>query len=518
MFPRIGTKLLEDSQAVTAKNCRLKSGEIRPLRDTTLVSALSKVGSKQSIYLFGGSFWFHWVTDVDCVRGPIPTDTTEKTYWTGDGAYPKATNAEIATSGGTNYPMAHWRLGIPAPANTITAAGAGGTYDPAELEARSYVYTYVSGWGEEGPPSNPSSIVTVGFDEQVNLSNMSAAPTGAYNIVSKRIYRTNMGTTGSDWQLVAEIPVANTTYPDTKVGDELGEILQTTYWDAPPDAMKGLITMANGVMAGFDGLDVYLSEPYQPHAWPRSYMQTVDYPVVGIGSFQNTIVVCTEGNPYLIVGIHPESTSLAKVEFPQACVSKRSIATIGGIGVAYASPDGLCVIGSAGAKVVTEKLLSRDEWQAYNPSSMHAYVHDGQYIVCYDNGTPGVLIIDTEGGGLIESDIDAAGGYLHLETDSLYLIISDAVRKWDAGSNKSFTWKSKVFTGSPRSYSAAQVIGNHPVTFTLYGDGAQIHSQAVTSDAPFRLPAGKLCAEYQIQITGTNIVHEVRVGHMGEMI
>ena len=521
MAPRVSGKLLSNEQAQLAKNCKLKSGELRALRGTTAVWTPTKVGNKQTFHLFAKQFWFHWLTDVDVVRGAIPSDTTERTYYTGDGA-PKVTNAEIATQGeSTNYPNASYLLGVPAPSTApVAAPGAGGPYDPVDMVDRFWVYTYVSAWGEEGPPSAPSNTLTVGADQPADLSSLAAGPTGAYNIVSKRIYRSSSGGGSASLLFEAEIPVAQTTYSSTKTDAALGEALSTMTFDPPPAGLKGLTGMANGMMAGFDGKDVWLCEPYQPHAWPETYRQTVDFDVVGLASFGTTLVVTTEGYPYVANATDPMSAALQKIELEQACVSKSSIVSLGSSGAAYASPDGLVVIGPGGAKVVTESLLTRDEWQAYNPSSMIGCSHDGQYIAFYNNGAKqGGLILDPRGNGLVEIDLYATASHVDLVTDTLYLLVNNAIVKWDAGDLLTYVWKSKRFTTPPINLPAGMVVADSydSLTMKIYADKILKHTQTIADAMPFRLPSGFRATEWEIQIEGTDNVHEARLGTMGEM-
>jgi hypothetical protein len=76
MRPRVGAKYLEPSEAVLAKDCRLYSGELRPLRERKSIATLPKAGPIQSLYLFARQFWFHWAGDVDAVGTMVPGNTT----------------------------------------------------------------------------------------------------------------------------------------------------------------------------------------------------------------------------------------------------------------------------------------------------------------------------------------------------------------------------------------------------------------------------------------------------------
>lgn len=511
MTPRTDARLLEPNAAQLAVNAKLQNGTIKPYKVPGQTAALSKAGTIKTIYRFGESvvgdanYWFHWTTDVNVVKGPLSDDAFERTYFTGDGA-PKMTTNAIALTGGTAYPMNSYTLGVPSPVNapvaSVTGTGAG------TAESRVYVYTYVSALGEEGTPSPVSNIVSVTVGQTVTLSDLSTAPTGAYNVGSKRIYRAVAGSGGTDYLFVSEIPVANTTFTDTTLAASLGEVIPSKTWEMPDANMQGLTLMANGIMAGFVGKDVCFSEPFVPHAWPSEYRLQTDFPIVGIAAFGAALFVGTTGNPYIINGIDPAQMTMVKGEFRQACVSKRSIVDMGN-GVIYASPDGLCVVDGSGVQVITKGIMTKDDWQAYKPESITATHLDGRYWAFFDTGTrQGALVLDMSGDGaqLWETDQYATAAYNDIKTDGLYLAIGSNVKKWDSGATDlTYTWKSKVFVAPrPENMGAGQVFADaYPVTFKLYADGALKHTQTVTNDRPFKLPSGYKAKDTQVEITGT---------------
>lgn len=517
MAPRTDARLLEPNMAQSSVNARLQNGTIRPYKVPGQIAALSKPGTIKTIYRFGEAevgdtnYWFHWTTDVNVVKGPISDDAFERTYYTGDGA-PKMTTNAIALTGGTAYPMNSYTLGVPAPVNaaTVTVSGTGA----GTAESRVYVYTYVSALGEEGVPSPVSNIVSVQVGQSVDLSGLSTAPTGAYNIVSKRIYRAVAGSGGSDYLFVGEIPVANTTYADTTAAAGLGEVLPTKTWEMPPSDMQGLTLMANGIMAGFTGKDICFSEPFVPHAWPSEYRLQTDFPIVGIAAFGGALFVGTTGYPYIINGVDPAQMTMAKGEYRQACVSKRSIVEMGN-GVFYASPDGICMVDGSGIQVITRGIMTREDWQAYKPESMVATHLDGRYWAFFDTGTrQGALVLDLTGDGaqLWETDQYATALYNDIKTDALYMAIGSNVKKWDAGTTSlSYTWKSKVFLAPrPQNMGAGQVFADtYPVTMKVYGDGVLRHTQTVANDRPFKLPSGFKVKEFEIEVSGTAAINSV---------
>lgn len=516
MSPRTDARLLPDNAAVTAVNAKLQTGSLKPYKSASQVATLSKAGTIQSIYRFGeneasdANYWFHWTTDVDVVRGPISDDVYERTYFTGDGV-PKMTTNEIALVGGTNYPMNSYTLGLPAPASAATASVSGTATEATSLpETRVYTYTYVTALGEEGPPAAASNQVNIQLGQSAVITGMSTAPVGAYNVTHKRIYRSVQGSGAATFLFVAEIPVANTSYTDSVLAENLGEPIVSTLWEAPPTDMVGLCNMANGIMAGFSGKDICFSEPFVPHAWPSAYKLQSDHPIVGIGAFGTSLFVGTEAFPYIISGVDPSGMSMVKSPARQACVSKRSIVDMGG-GVFYASPDGICLADGAGVTVLTKDLMTRDDWQAYVPSSIHATQIDGRYVAFFNTGTrTGALVLDMTGDGarMWESDLYYTASYNDVRNDSLYLSTSGSVRKWDTGTDLTYIWKSKLFVlARPENIGAGQVFASaYPLTLKVYADGVLKHTQTVANDNPFKLPSGFKGREWQLELTGTSEV------------
>lgn len=411
----------------------------------------------------------------------------------------------------SRYPLQSYRLGVPAPASAPTSGGVTGS-GSGTAETRAYVYTYVTGDGEEGQPSLPVSIVAQD-GQTVTLNGLLVAPTG-YNITSKRIYRT-VTTLGSntDYQFVAQITDATTTYADPKLAIELAETMPSLDWDMPPSSLKGFINLPNGMVAGFDGSDVLFSEPYRPFAWPEKYRQAVDYPVVGLGAHSEVLVVLTRGIPYLMFGSHPGVVSVRKVEFTEACVSKRSIVSMSG-GVLYATPNGLARVGPQGAALVTEGIIDKEFWTSLNPSSIEAYEYDGRYIGIFNNGAVSGFQFDPEDANNPFSLIDVAAiaGFNDKVRDSLYLNIGGQIVKWDSGGTPyTYTWRSKIFEApEPVNFGWGQAIaGTYPVTMKVYGDGTLRHTQVVGSTAPFRLPSGFTADDWEIELTGINKITAV---------
>jgi hypothetical protein len=516
--PSIPPRYLKEEQAQIAINCPVFTGSIQPLSDVgTTQLTLDKVGTPATIYRFGQDtisdtqYWFHWLTDVDVARSQIAGDTSEWTFYTGDGA-PKATNAALALTG-TDYPSAARRLGLPAPtaAPTVIVTGTPDATDTPET--RVYTFTWVSsesGLEVESAPGPASLSVDVTGTETTTLSAFPTVPAGDYNVTHKRIYRSVNGI----YLFVAEITAATASYVDSTAADALGEEMPSLYWSQSPDDLTGLINLANGMMAGFVGRDVYFAEPYRPYAWPETYIQTVDYPVVGLGRMDTTLAVLTTGVPYLMMGSSPQNIAVVKSDLEQACVAKKSIVSFGS-SVVYAAPDGLMLLSPQGSRIITENLFNYKQWQLYfKPESIHAYQHDNQYIAFYDNGvTSGGFIYDMTSGQFILHDIYATAGFRDLQRDKLFLAFADrTVKVWFDGAAKAYVWKSKMMTlPHTLSFTCAQVEAEaYPVTFKIFADGTLFYTKTVTSRRPFRLPV-QVGRDWEFQVEGSTEVFAVAV-------
>ncbi|MFN6304337.1 MAG: hypothetical protein ACK42H_19295 [Planctomycetota bacterium] len=389
-------------------------------------------------------------------------------------------------------------------------------------ETRTYVVTYVSAYGEEGPPSDASASANVDPNLSVTVS-LPGAPAGAYNIATKRIYRSSTVGSRAAFQFVAEIAVATGSYVDSVTQDNLGEVLPSETWIGPPAGLKGLRLMANGAAVGFVGRTIYLSEPNLPHAWPHQY--TVDDDIVGIATFGQSVAVLTKSFPYVFTGVDPAAMSSTKLKLPQACVSKRSIVETGD-GVVYASPDGMVQIGS-NIGVVTQNLLSREQWQLLNPSTVEAYLHNGRIILFWsDNNTRGAVVFDLSGQGavLTVSNINTTtavtAGFYDPKTDILYLAQGQNIVRYDQGSSLTYLWKSKAFRlVQPMNLAFGQVVADsYPVTLRIYGGGALRHTQTVADSNPFRLPSGYRSRVYEFEVEGAvNVAQVFLASSMAEL-
>jgi len=521
--PMTPPRYLGNEAAQTALNCPIWKGSLQPIKGALALSPspLTKSGNIKSIYRFGQTqtnelnYWFHWTTDVDVVQGFVAGDTTERTYFTGDGN-PKVTDSTLALTGGGNlYPIAAYDLGVPKPTVAPTTAKTGTANANTTSETRVYTYTHVNSFGEESAPFAATSMASSTEDVFPGESVVVTLPTAAitnFNVTKKRIYRSAQGTANTAFLFVAEVTLATATFTDALDGDDLNEVLPSLTWLQPPSTLKGLVGMPNGVMAGFSGNDVYFSEPFRPFAWPLQYVQTVGYPIVGLGVIDTTLVVLTKGRPYFIQGSHPDSSVMVEADINQACISKRSIVSMNN-NVFFASPDGVVALSPGGSSIITESLFDKETWQAQSPDDLLACMYESQYVGFFDaTSGNGGFVYDMKQKTWNFHNVYVTGAYNDLKNDSLYIIQNNELSKWDSGTDLTYTWKSKKFTfPEPKFFACYRVQAEaYPVTTKIYKDGVEIVNLSVTDDKLRRLPAG-LGTAWEFQLEGNKEVYNVQL-------
>jgi len=510
IIPKADPHYLPDSAAVTAQNCKFTSGSLEAWKNPLTVNTPSKVGTKTSIYLYEDQYWLHWVDlDVNVAKSPTATDAYKRIYWTGDGA-PKMSVLDAIVTGGTAYPNNSYLLGVPAPAMapTVSVVGSISDPDPTLVESRTYVYRYVSAYGEAGPPSSASVTVDVAPGQSVDITNMSVAPVGNYNIATKEIFRSNTGSSDTAYQLAGSVAVATTTFSDTVDSADLGEVLDSLLWDVPPTDLKGLIALPNGCLAGYSGNELCYSVAYQPHAWPLNQRWPVSDEIMGIGAYGMTVLVTTNGAPRIATGQDPTDVTIERLENGYACTLKLGVVDMG-YAVAYPSTGGLMSAGVNGVELITRDILSKDDWQALGLTK--AYFYGGLYI---GFGTTTFIFNPATKDLATLSGITATAGYHDPATGELYLMVGSNIVKWDAGVGYlTYTWKSKPFVSEkPINMSCARVYADsYPVTLKVYVDGTLKHTQTVANNLVFRLPSGFRGTEISAQVEGTVNVYAVDI-------
>lgn len=435
--PRLLPRLLPDGGAQQAENVRLDDGGLTPVRRKRAVHSVTGIaGAVKTIYRHAGT-WLAWDKVVDAAPGPVAQD---RLYYTGDGA-PKM------RVGGTVYDL---KVPFPTAAPTATLSGTG----TGDVITRIYAYTFVTEFGEESEPSLASNEVNWQSGRTVTLSGIQAAPSGR-GIVKQRFYRSQTSqTAGTDFFFIAERTASSANFTDSVATDAFGEVLPSRDWNQPPDTMKGLISLPNGMMATFDGKELLLCEPFRPHAWPEKYRLTMDTNIVALGAYGTAIVVTTEGQPYIVAGTAPENMQQEKMELNLPCINARGVVDLG-YAVAYPSKDGLVVASGGSAAVATQALMTRNDWLQTSPGSFVAGQFSGRYFASFEyleaDGTPrrGTFIFDlaTQTPFILRNSDKAEAFFYDVGDAELYLLIDKTIYQYDPFGevNEIMSWRSKQF-------------------------------------------------------------------------
>ena len=536
---KVSPRLLPEDMAQNAQNVFLDSGRIEGI--PTDVNDPSESGNThpashistttRTIFKATSSSWFTFTDDVDVIRSPIKEDTHGRFYFTGSGNFPKYTSLSSGVSGSGPYPTASFRLGLPTPAAFTAAPSVDNTSaaDGAALSSRAYLYTEITTFGEEGPPSEVTSADIVDAENGATVTlTLPAATSGNYSIAKRRIYRTDIN---GVFRFVKDVTGTSAdTTTEAVTDDLLGEEIESSDNLAPPDdttsdhpdgPMLGITTMPNGITAGFSGNTLLFSESFLPHSYPLANQLTTQEDIVAIASIASGLLVTTKGKPLMASGTDPSAMAMVEIDANLPCVNKRSLVDMGEYAI-YSSPDGLVLASNSGIQLITEQILTRDQWQTeYYPSNVEAYEYEGKYIAfTYDgsnNSTKKGFIFDPRGGknAFVNLDFYATAGFNDRENDELYLVIDGTLKKFARGTTKrSYLWKSKeFFSNRPLSPGIAKVDAEayNALTFKLFADGSLKHTQTVANSDPFRLPGGYRGKVFEIQLEGTDIINEVCV-------
>lgn len=441
-IPRQDVQLLPENAAALAHNCKLERGHISPLHTMAQVAACSDQTATSLYRMRDGELLF-FPEQVDAIESAVTA--SKKIFITGS-EFPKQYSKEKGYS----------RLGVPQPATPLTIGLSVAEDDADIVRSSSYVYTYVTEDGAESEPSAPTAVVDVKEGQHTILSGFALPDLDGVSIAAFRLYRTNTGTSGAEFQIVpfsadaADIPVQTVTFTDAVEDVDLSsEVLVTEGWERLPDGAHSIALGVFGIYFAALGKDVYVSETNIPYAYPPAYRRAVPYNIVALAVADASLFVLTTGTPYALTGSTPDAMGQTAINAGQACVAKESVQAIGG-GVLYATPDGVGFLSPAGFKLVTQDVYTRTQWRELTSSTMIGAVHDGEYLL-FRKGCSDGLIYNMERGDIRTFDFGITVYDVHrdLEEDVLYILGEQggtkAVYLWEGGELVPYEWRSKEF-------------------------------------------------------------------------
>jgi hypothetical protein len=422
MVPATDDRLLQDSAAALSRNCYLYTGQLVGMTSPKFIRNMDNLNYGKAFRIpknyydaehIEDAHWMEFPSiDTDVIRSPVVGDQYDRYYWVSPLEPPRVNSLERIIAGQPSY-----LLGVPQPAAApfiISIVGGVGA-----IETRVYITTWVTAFGEESAPTLPVSADGK-YDATWNIGLTPPLPADVTdNNVSKvRIYRTVASAGSTSFFFVDEIPALTTTYADVKSNTVVSsnEIHASTDWTGPPADLVGWVTMPNGMIAGWKGSELWFSEPYRPHAWPAVYSNVVEYPIIGLGVINQTLVVCTAGYPIVATGIHPDSISMSKLASFEPCMSRGSILSIPE-GVFYASPNGLVLVANGVASLVTEGLIQKDEWNNYNKVPTLRATRMGSAYYAFGSERVGFMQPDAFQENAFQQD-DFAGSYKGILLDN----------------------------------------------------------------------------------------------------
>lgn len=415
-------------------------------------------------------------------------------------------------------------------AMTITVEGlSNGAIDTQLSQDILYSYTHVTDLDEESAPATVSVPLLWSPGQSVRLTGFSSG-SESRGVNRYRIYRSQTAPGGAtDLYFIAEVPRGTTSFVDEVDANVMAEPIPSINYDPPPSNLRGIVSLPNGMMAGFVDKRIYFCEPYRPHAWPAKYALTVGHRVIGLAAMGSSLAILTNGKPYLAQGTAPENMREQVIEVAAPCVAKQSIVALG-YGVAYASADGLVLIDpNGGARVMTDQIFTGRQWKsAMNPGSFTAGRLDVFYALSYDpdGGRRRMALIDLSGATPFIIHTSDAPVNFHVDESrgELFFLDEDrrSIKEYDpdmAGAGlRRYTWKSRLFSDLGYTNLGAMLIESDDartdrnVTVRLYGDG-KLRAEITTPNRIMALPAGYRARQWQVEITGTRKVNALILAH-----
>lgn len=611
--PKIGKTLLPDSFAQDANEVKLSSGELKPFyADQHIIDVPEDTVKFYKYYIPDSSIeqnhvWLCFNKDVNVAKGPIFDDANNRIILSGLDNELRITDSTLLplVDSGKGYyqPITvstkdTYILGIPRLSN-ITMALANSVTNKENVESRSYVVSLVREWSDGkldvGGLSDPASYIKdkvtyytidVATGEAVTLSNI-VVPKSYYTDYGIRkiyIYRSTVGSDGTATygyvgEIVVDPAVTTYTFTDSRSAEDVEESAVSSEWDAPVKNLTGLTSLNNGVLAAYSGSDIYFSYPYQTHAWPYTYRVSVDYDIVGLGAFGNTLVVCTKGCPALVLVSDPASATLRAINEPFPCSNKNTIVSFAS-GVVFSSTGGLVWVNSTSPKYITASLLDKDSWKEYDPDNLMCAGYSGKYVGVSLNPVKyhGIVVdIENINNGITSFYRSISGIWSDPESNALYFLIlkSDGKKSIvlfdtpvDFGDQyyRTYNWRSKLFVSNQGiitlasarirmeeqkvskmiitaySYRANTINGssfneldvNGPVDmsqmykalenkssvmFIYYVDGIPRMTKMVRDSNPFRLPSGFKGDTIEVEVESSSIIRSIELASsMGELM
>ena len=317
--------------------------------------------------------------------GIVPTDATPITLCRTDitsSHIPIAKNGDAIYGVGAVHPILNGVHGVTYPVTTLGTPNIFNTQSGASITVNASAKTFTLATGSWPLPSfsigavvafetfanagnNSSFVITnvsgaaitcSGATGLVNESKVVTATTGYFYLpvytaandsftiydVPNNNYITNWniyraGDSGSQFLLVASVPIAEGTYTDTTSVTGLGVTVPSSYLDssgaivtyAPPPSNMSAVELYNGMLFGIAGNQVRWTPTGQPDAWPGVYSTTFPFPPLALKAYGDGLIVFCPDKLYRLDGF--DSAQISRHETKaDGCIAPHSVQILNG--------------------------------------------------------------------------------------------------------------------------------------------------------------------------------------------
>ena len=386
--------------------------------------------------------------------------------------------------------------------------------DTTHIKTTNFLVTYVSIRDEE--TTNSPISISVDYEDGVDCLELGLPATNNPDIAFMRIYME----VGGDYYLLAEVPATQTQYNVCPLDDDfitngnndpnsiIGSVFSTENYDPAPEDIIGLHGLPNGSLAGFANDDacggitgvVYVSVPYQPHAWPTEYRFPIRYKIVALRNVPEGLLVLTEGKHSLITGSTPDVMDEHEIETQHSCRDKRSALEIGD-SVVWSSPDGVAIYGGRNIKVISLDVWAREQWQDLVPEAMLFGFYEGRLII-YAIESEKAFIYNLARHDIIRlSEFNVHALLYDVEEDALFLARGDNLERFNEGAILEGEWISKPhIVPAARTFNSMRISPEGETQVSLYRNNNELDhadylpgafwSKAKDHQRPFRVGSG----------------------------
>lgn len=371
-----------------------------------------------------------------------------------------------------------------------------------------YAHTLVTGADREGPPSEPTERLTVPPGHYVHLNNILQSSPKA------RIYRSTSAGVEA-FRLVKE--TSDPLFVDTLTSQDDEPIPP---FGNHPGTLSGFLHTTQrhpaGFGVGYNGNQVYMSDRFRLHAWPKENVNKLaEDPVKAILTTGGTTLVWQGESVYTLNGGNPQYQGTNDLAHFAPLYAASGLARLGS-NVFWASRDGIAVSAGGVPEIITKSHFTHQEWADLHPERMRLRTSD-HAIYCDTDTAPqttpgapyGVYNVFPRsmpsGGGTLP---DAINLRFDLRDGALNAVTTYSVTDGSAP----YSWKSRLYQNDRKlRWEWGTIDADGPVTLEVWLDGVSAFTGVVNPKVPFSLGAPAAAYSMQFAVSGTAVCRSVNL-------